>query len=175
MAEPFDVVIVGGGFSGLLCGHYLEKAGIENFCILEMGSSLGGVWQNGGVRGYPGAACDVPSYAYLPLLDEIGFIPAKKYVNQREISEYTDRLVAYCGLEAHIRFLHQGHPVPRRPRGMARGNGGSENRRIGGNLPGPARGGANGPLSTPRMPNWTASATSRERPSIRRSGTTTSI
>ena len=63
MAEPFDVVIVGGGFSGLLCGHYLKKAGIENFCILEMGSSLGGVWQNGGVGGHPGAACDVPSYA----------------------------------------------------------------------------------------------------------------
>eukprot|EP01051_Picozoa_sp_SAG22_P033440 SAG22_NODE_14644_length_369_cov_0.759259_1_plen_35_part_01 len=30
---------------------------------------VGGVWSSGGVGAYPGAACDVPSYVYLPLLD----------------------------------------------------------------------------------------------------------
>jgi len=153
MAESFDVVIVGGGFSGLLCGHYLKKAGIENFCILEMGSSLGGVWQNGGVGGYPGAACDVPSYAYLPLLDEIGFIPSKKYVSQREISEYTDRLVAYCGLESHIRFSTKVTAVHYEGPGAWRVE--TEDRKTG--APGATVQGqhvvsANGPLSTPRMP-----------------------
>ena len=29
MEDRFDVVIVGCGFSGLLCGHYLHEAGIE--------------------------------------------------------------------------------------------------------------------------------------------------
>ena len=104
MSNQHEVVIVGGGFSGLLCGHFLKEAGIEDFCILEMGASLGGVWQNGGVGGYPGAACDVPSYAYLPFLDRIGFIPSKKYVTQHEIANYTDQLVEYCGLRPHIRF-----------------------------------------------------------------------
>ena len=99
MSNQQEVVIVGGGFSGLLCGYFLKEAGIEDFCILEMGASLGGVWQKGGVGGYPGAACDVPSYAYLPFLDRIGFIPSKKYVTQQEIATYTDQLVEYCGLE----------------------------------------------------------------------------
>ena len=98
MSNSHEVIIVGGGFSGLLCGYFLKEAGIEDFCILEMGSSLGGVWQNGGVGGYPGAACDVPSYAYLPFLDRIGFIPSKKYVTQNEIADYTDQLVEFCGL-----------------------------------------------------------------------------
>ena len=104
MSNTNEVVIVGGGFSGLLCGYFLKEAGVEDFSILEMGSSLGGVWQKGGVGGYPGAACDVPSYAYLPFLDRIGFIPSKKYVSQQEIAEYTDRLVDYCGIQPHIRF-----------------------------------------------------------------------
>ena len=45
MSNQYEVVIVGGGFSGLLCGYFLKEAGIEDFCILEMGASLGGVWQ----------------------------------------------------------------------------------------------------------------------------------
>ena len=47
MSNQQEVVIVGGGFSGLLCGYFLKEAGIEDFCILEMGASLGGVWQKG--------------------------------------------------------------------------------------------------------------------------------
>ena len=35
MEDRFDVVIVGGGFSGLLCSHYLREAGIENVCVLK--------------------------------------------------------------------------------------------------------------------------------------------
>jgi cation diffusion facilitator CzcD-associated flavoprotein CzcO len=64
--EDFEVVIIGSGFSGLTCGHFLKEEGIENFCILEKNKSLGGVWSHGGVGSYPGAACDVQSYTYLP-------------------------------------------------------------------------------------------------------------
>ena len=35
MSNSHEVVIVGGGFSGLLCGYFLKEAGIEDFCILE--------------------------------------------------------------------------------------------------------------------------------------------
>lgn len=73
--EHFEVVIVGSGFSGLLCAIELKDAGIENVRIFEMTPSVGGVWSKGGVGAYPGAACDVPAYTYLPLLDRSGFIP----------------------------------------------------------------------------------------------------
>ena len=60
--KHYQVVIIGAGFSGLLCASYLKEAGINNIKILEMGSSVGGVWSKKGVGAYPGAACDVPSY-----------------------------------------------------------------------------------------------------------------
>ena len=104
MKDKFDVVIVGCGFSGLLCSNYLREAGIEDVCIFEMNSSLGGVWSHGGVGSYPGAACDVPSYAYLPFLDRTGFIPTKKYVNQAEIADYAEMLADHCGIRDLIRF-----------------------------------------------------------------------
>ena len=75
--STFEVVIVGSGFSGLTSAHFLKNEGIENVCILEKNNSLGGVWSHGGVGSYPGAACDVLSYTYLPFLDETGFIPSK--------------------------------------------------------------------------------------------------
>ena len=153
MSNQYEVVIVGGGFSGLLCGYFLKEAGIEDFCILEMGASLGGVWQKGGVGGYPGAACDVPSYAYLPLLDRIGFIPSKKYVTQHEIATYTDKLVEYCGLEPHIRFSTKVTSINYvgtgqwqiSTHGMAKGS-------DSGNYVATHVVSASGPLSTPRMP-----------------------
>ncbi len=100
----FDVVIVGAGFSGLLCATYLTEAGIENVRIFEMTPSVGGVWSQGGVGAYPGAACDVPSYMYLPFLDRTGFIPSKKYVSQPEISGYAEMLTDHVGIRDNIRF-----------------------------------------------------------------------
>ena len=100
----FDVVIVGAGFSGLLCAGYLREAGVANIQIFEMTSSVGGVWAKDGVGSYPGAACDVPSYAYLPLLDQTGFIPTKKYVTQPEISAYAESMTDYLGVRDCLRF-----------------------------------------------------------------------
>ena len=45
----YDVVIIGSGFSGITCAHYLKEEGIDSFCILEKNNSLGGVWAHGGV------------------------------------------------------------------------------------------------------------------------------
>lgn len=100
----FDVVIVGAGFSGLLCASYLKDAGIDDVCLFEMTPSVGGVWSDGGVGAYPGAACDVPSYLYLPFLDRTGFIPSKKYVSQTEISGYAEMLTDHIGVRDRIRF-----------------------------------------------------------------------
>ena len=100
----FDVVVVGTGFSGLLCAAFLQEADITDICIFEMTPSVGGVWSNGGVGAYPGAACDVPAYTYLPFLDRTGFIPSKKYVSQSEISSYAEMLTDYIGVRDKIHF-----------------------------------------------------------------------
>jgi len=102
--EKLDVVIIGSGFSGLTCGHFLKEEGIDNFHILEKNKSLGGVWSHGGVGSYPGAACDVQSYTYLPFLDETGFIPSKRYVSQTEIADYAELLADHFDLRKHIKF-----------------------------------------------------------------------
>ena len=105
--KDFEVVVIGSGFSGLTCGHFLKEEGIENFCILEKNKSLGGVWSHGGVGSYPGAACDVQSYTYLPFLDETGFIPSKRYVSQTEIADYAELLADHFDLSKHIKFLQK--------------------------------------------------------------------
>ena len=68
--------IIGGGFGGLLAGARLREAGVDDIRIIEKGGDFGGTWY---WNRYPGAACDVESYIYLPLLEELGYIPKEKY------------------------------------------------------------------------------------------------
>jgi cyclohexanone monooxygenase len=53
---------------------------------VEKGGDFGGTWY---WNRYPGAACDVESYIYLPLLEEIGYIPKEKYSQAAEILEHS--------------------------------------------------------------------------------------
>ena len=69
-------LIIGGGFGGLLAGARLREAGVDDIRIIEKGGDFGGTWY---WNRYPGAACDIESYIYLPLLEEIGYIPKEKY------------------------------------------------------------------------------------------------
>ena len=48
----------------------------------EKGGDLGGTWY---WNRYPGVACDIESYVYLPLLEELGYIPKEKYSRGAEI------------------------------------------------------------------------------------------
>jgi len=82
LSDEVTVAIIGGGFGGLLAGARLREAGIENLRVIEKGGDFGGTWY---WNRYPGAACDVESYIYLPLLEEIGYIPKKKYTDAPEI------------------------------------------------------------------------------------------
>ncbi|MEP1123188.1 MAG: NAD(P)/FAD-dependent oxidoreductase [Ilumatobacter sp.] len=81
-----DVVVVGGGFGGLLAAGRLREAGIDDVMIIEKGGDFGGTWY---WNRYPGAMCDVESYVYLPLLEEVGYLPTEKYVKAREILEHS--------------------------------------------------------------------------------------
>jgi len=77
-----DVAIIGGGFAGMLAAARLIGEGIDDFLMLERGGDFGGTWY---WNRYPGAMCDVESYIYLPLIEEVGTVPSMKYVFQPEI------------------------------------------------------------------------------------------
>ncbi len=87
--DDVQVLIVGGGFSGLMTAAKLKQAGINQVCIVERGGDFGGTWY---WNRYPGAQCDVESYIYLPLLEELGYMPKEKYSYAREIFAHCQAL-----------------------------------------------------------------------------------
>ncbi len=84
--EPIDdtveVLFIGGGFSALLTSARLRERGVESIRIVERGADVGGTWY---WNRYPGVACDVVSYDYLPLLDEMDYVPVNHYSRGPEI------------------------------------------------------------------------------------------
>jgi cyclohexanone monooxygenase len=93
--EDVDVVIIGGGFAGMLAAVRLIEKGVDNIRIFERGGDFGGTWY---WNRYPGAACDVESYSYLPLLEEMGYMPSTKYAKAPEILEYSRSIARKYGL-----------------------------------------------------------------------------
>ncbi len=91
--EPLDtdveVLIIGGGFGGLLAGARFHEAGIEDVRIVEAGGDFGGTWY---WNRYPGAQCDIEAYCYLPLLEELGYMPKEKYSYAPEIYTHSQRI-----------------------------------------------------------------------------------
>ena len=87
--EAVDVAIIGGGFGGLLAGGRLREAGVESLRIIDKAADFGGTWY---WNRYPGVACDVESYVYLPFLEETGYIPSEKYARGGEIFEHCRRI-----------------------------------------------------------------------------------
>ena len=90
-----DVVIVGGGFAGLVTGARLRQAGVEDVHIVEGGGDVGGAWY---WNRYPGAMCDTAAMIYLPLLEETGHVPSAKYVPAAEIFAHAQRIATHFGL-----------------------------------------------------------------------------
>lgn len=103
-----DVVIIGGGYGGELVAVRLLEQGISNFIIIEKGGDFGGTWyvsqKSKAVLAvsqierhltivnfvrywnrYPGAQCDIESYIYMPLLEEVGTTPTEKYSRSNEL------------------------------------------------------------------------------------------
>lgn len=86
LKDEVEVVIVGGGFGGLLAGARLREAGVKDIRVIEKGGDFGGTWY---WNRYPGAQCDVEAYVYLPLCEELGYIPKEKYSYAPEILEHS--------------------------------------------------------------------------------------
>jgi cation diffusion facilitator CzcD-associated flavoprotein CzcO len=80
-----EVVIIGGGIAGLLAGAHLRKAGIERIRIVDAAGGPGGTWY---WNRYPGVMCDVESYQYLPMLEELDYVPTRRYAFGEEIRQH---------------------------------------------------------------------------------------
>lgn len=94
--EELDVAIIGGGFGGVLTGAYLRKSGVQSIRIIEKAGGFGGVWY---WNRYPGVACDMEAYVYLPMLEEMGYIPPKRYVVGKQIRSYVESLAKKFALD----------------------------------------------------------------------------
>ncbi len=101
LEDEVQVVIVGGGFGGLLAGARLRQAGIDDIRIIEKGGDFGGTWY---WNRYPGAMCDVESYIYLPLLEEIGYVPKEKYTRAPEILAHSRAIGEFFDLYRNACF-----------------------------------------------------------------------
>lgn len=145
VTDEVNVLLIGGGFGGLLCGGRLREAGVSDVRVVEKAGDFGGTWY---WNRYPGAQCDVESYVYMPMLEELGYIPSKKYADAPEILAHTQAIARHYGLyenallRTEVTGLRWDEP---RARWLVSTNHGDELR---------ARfvAMANGPLNRPKLP-----------------------
>lgn len=94
LTDECEVLVVGAGFAGLLLWYKLKEAGFTDVRFCEKGGDVGGTWY---WNRYPGIACDVESYSYLPLLEEMGYVPTMKFAAGFEIMEYCQSMAEKFG------------------------------------------------------------------------------
>ena len=93
--DDVEFAVIGGGFGGLLMGARLREAGYKCIRMVENAGDFGGTWY---WNRYPGAMCDVESYCYLPLLEELGYMPKHKYSFAPEILEHSRNIARHFHL-----------------------------------------------------------------------------
>ena len=93
--DTVEMAIIGGGFGGLLMAARMKEAGFNDIRMIEKAGDFGGTWY---WNRYPGAMCDVESYCYLPLLEELNYMPEHKYSFAPEILEHSKRIARHYDL-----------------------------------------------------------------------------
>jgi cyclohexanone monooxygenase len=101
LTDECEILVIGAGFAGLLLWYKLRDAGFQDVRFCEKGGDVGGTWY---WNRYPGIACDVESYSYLPLLEEMGYFPAMKFASGFEILEYCQMMAERAGFYDHCLF-----------------------------------------------------------------------
>jgi cyclohexanone monooxygenase len=101
ISDDIDVAVLGGGFAGLFAAARLKQNGVNGVRVIEMGGDFGGTWY---WNRYPGVQCDVESYSYLPLLEELKYIPKERYSHGPEIYEHCQRIGRHFDLYKHALF-----------------------------------------------------------------------
>jgi hypothetical protein len=92
-----EILIVGTGIAALIFAVRLIQAGFaaEDMQFIDTSAGFGGTWY---WNRYPGLMCDVESYIYMPLLEETGYIPKRKYASGKELREHSERIAVKYGL-----------------------------------------------------------------------------
>ena len=101
LTDECEILVIGAGFAGLLLWYKLSAAGFHDVRFCEKGGDVGGTWY---WNRYPGIACDVESYSYLPLLEEMGYFPTMKFASGFEILEYCQSMADKYGFYDHCLF-----------------------------------------------------------------------
>jgi cation diffusion facilitator CzcD-associated flavoprotein CzcO len=97
------VLVLGAGYGGLLSTVRMIEAGVnaDNIWIVDSAGGYGGTWY---WNRYPGAMCDVESYIYMPLLEELGYMPKHKYSYAPELRDHAEKVATKWGLRDRTFF-----------------------------------------------------------------------
>ena len=101
LTDEVDVLLIGGGFGGLMAGARLREAGVESIRVIEKGGDFGGTWY---WNRYPGVSCDIESYIYMPLLEEMDYRPKEKYSRGPEIFAHAKAIAEKYDLYRDVCF-----------------------------------------------------------------------
>jgi cation diffusion facilitator CzcD-associated flavoprotein CzcO len=104
ISEDVDVAIIGAGIAGVVLGAKLRDAGVARIRLIDKAGGVGGTWY---WNRYPGLYCDVESYIYMPLLEEMNYVPSSRYATGDEIRRHVDAIAHRYDLVEDARF-HTG-------------------------------------------------------------------
>jgi cation diffusion facilitator CzcD-associated flavoprotein CzcO len=101
MTPPdYRTVIVGAGFAGIGAAIRLDKAGLDDYLVLEAGDGPGGTWH---WNTYPGIAVDIPSFSYQFSFEQSPDW-SRTYAPGHELKAYAQHCVDKYGLHPKIRY-----------------------------------------------------------------------
>ena len=106
--EQVDAVIIGGGYGAQCVAVRLIEAGITNIKIIEKAGNFGGTWY---WNRYPGACCDIESYIYMPLLEELKYMPTEKYSRASELLKHAEMIGRRWDLYEKALFQTEAHSI----------------------------------------------------------------
>lgn len=101
IVESVDVLVVGAGFGGLVAAVEAKRAGARSIRLLDQAGGFGGTWY---WNRYPGVRCDIESYVYMPLLEEVGTVPSERYATGAEIFAHCQAIGRHYDLYPHALF-----------------------------------------------------------------------
>ena len=120
--------------SGVVVGRQAaRRRASSGSCSIDKAGGIGGTWY---WNRYPGVMCDVESYIYMPMLEEMDYVPTTRYAFGDEIRRHLDAIATKYDLVDDALF-HTGVDTSRVGRGS-------------GALGDPHRPGRRGPCPLPR-------------------------